>query len=112
MIRWNLKRIFTAKGILTPNKFLIQNGHSKSYASSLMNDGVHSVSLKKLEQLCVSLNCTPNDLFDFVPDNKVSVPEGHALNSIRKSDMIGEVAKLMQDLPMEKIEEMWGKLRG
>lgn len=112
MIRWNLKRIFTAKGVLTPNKFLIQNGHSKSYASSLMNGAVRSVSLDKLEMLCVSLNCTPNDLFDFVPDKKVSVPEGHALNSIRKSDFIEDIAKRMQDLPMEQIEEMWGKLRG
>jgi len=111
MIRWNLKRIFTAKGILAPNKFLIQNGHSKSYASSLMNNTVYSISFKKLEQLCVSLNCTPNDLFDFVPDKKVTLPEGHALHSISKSDMIDEVAKLMQDLPMEKIEEMWDKLR-
>ncbi len=111
MIRWNLKRIFTAKGILKPNKFLIQNGHSKSYASSLMNDTVYSISLKKLEQLCVSLNCTPNDLFDFVPDKNVTVPEGHALQGIRKHGAIEEVAKLMRDLPMEKIEEMWEKLR-
>ena len=111
MIRWNLKRIFTAKGIMAPGKFLSQHGHSRSYASGLMNDTVYSVSLKKLEMLCVSLNCTPNDLFEYVPDAKNVLPKEHALQALKKSDVIEEVARLMQDLPMEQIEAMWRGLK-
>ena len=111
MIKWNLERIFAAKGINKPNKFLIDNGHSSSYATDLMHHRVNSVSLVKLEMLCVSLNCTPNDLFAFVPDKKVALPEAHALNSLKKSDLIEEMATRMQGLPMEKIEAMWEKLK-
>jgi hypothetical protein len=51
-------------------------------------------------------------LFDYVDDTKTPLSEDHALHSISKSDAIGEVNKLLHDLPMEKIEELYKILKG
>jgi hypothetical protein len=62
--------------------------------------------------LCKAFNCTPNDLFDYTDDGRKPLPEDHALLSISKNDTIGEVNKLLNDLPMEKIEELYKILKG
>jgi DNA-binding Xre family transcriptional regulator len=112
MLRLNLGRIFKVKGITKTNQYLIKLGNSDGYASQLVHGRSISIRFDKLEQFCKALNCTPNDLFDFVDDEKNPLPEGHALHSISKTEAIGEVNKLLHDLPMEKIEELYKILKG
>ena len=112
MLRLNLDRIFKVKGITKTNQFLINLGNSDGYASQLVHGRSVSIRFDKLEQLCKALNCTPNDLFNYVDDGEKPLPDGHALYSISRSDAIGEVNKLLNDLPMEKIEELYKILKG
>lgn len=112
MLRLNLERIFKVKGITKTNQYLMRLGNSEGYASQLVNGRSVSIRFDKLELLCKSLNCTPNDLFDYTDDDKNPLPEGHALHSILKNNAIGEVNKLLNDLPMEKIEELYKILKG
>ena len=112
MLRLNLDRIFKVKGITKTNQYLIRLGNSVGYASQLVNDKSVSIRFDKLEMLCKAFNCTPNDLFDYKDDAKKPLPEDHALHSISKKDTIGEVNKLLNDLPMEKIEELYKILKG
>ncbi len=107
MLRLNLDRIFKVKGITKTNQYLMKLGNSVGYASQLVNDKSVSIRFDKLEMLCKAFNCTPNDLFDYKDDAKKPLPEDHALHSISKKDTIGEVNKLLNDLPMEKIQELY-----
>lgn len=111
MLRLDLNRIFRVKGIGKKNSYLVSRGHSSTYASHLVNNQVVSISFAKMEDLCRDFNCTPNDLFDFVPEKDSTLPEGHALWSLRKSDKIEEVNKLLNELPMERIEELYRVLK-
>lgn len=111
MLKLNLNRIFKVKGIAKPNQYLIKIGNSEVYASNLVSEKVTSVKFHKLEQMCIHLNCTPNDLFDYIPSKNHTLPANHALHSISKSEAIAEVNKLLHDLPMEKIEELYGMLK-
>lgn len=112
MLRLDLNRILKIKGIEKKNTYLVSRGHSSTYASHLVHGKVVSISFDKLEQLCRDFNCTPNDLFDFVPSKDSSLPEGHALLGLQKNNQIGEVNKLLNELPMEKIEELYRVLKG
>lgn len=112
MLRLSLDRIFKVKGITKTNQYLIHLGNSEGYASQLVNGRSVSIRFDKLELLCKSLNCTPNDLFDYTDDEKIALPEGHALHSISKRNAIGEVNKMLNDLPMAKIEELYKMLKG
>ena len=112
MLRLNLDRIFKIKVITKTNQYMMKLGNSVGYASQLVNDKSVSIRFDKLEMLCKAFNCTPNDLFDYTDDGKKPLPEDHALHSISKSDALGEVNKLLNDLPMEKIEELYKILKG
>lgn len=112
MLRLDLDRIFKVKGITKTNQFLFDLGNSKGYASQLVHGKSVSIRFDKLEQLCKAFNCTPNDLFDYTDDATKPLPEAHALHSISRNDAIGEVNKLLNDLPMDKIEELYKILKG
>ncbi|TPD71945.1 helix-turn-helix domain-containing protein [Flavobacterium microcysteis] len=111
MIKLNLKPIFKMKGITKPVKYLIEKGHSGSYANGAVNDKLMSIPFKKLEQFCIDFNCTPNDLFDFIPEKDQKLSKDHALYSISKGDTIGEIHKLLNDLPVSKIKELYEVLK-
>ena len=111
MIKLNLQPIFKMKGITKPVKYLIERGHSGSYANAVVNDKPLSIPFKKLEKFCIDFNCTPNDLFDFVPEKNQKLPGNHALYTISKGDAIGEIHKILNELPVSKIQELYGILK-
>lgn len=111
MIKLNLDRIFSVKGIRNPNTYLVKKGHSSGYATRLINNRAISVPFDKLEAFCIDFNCTPNDLFDYVPSKGQELPAGHALHTISKTEAIGEVNRLLNDMPLKKIEELYAILK-
>lgn len=112
MIRLNITRILKMKGITEPNQFFIKQGHSSSYTYHLLRNNLNSLSMKKLEMLCRHLNCTPNDLLTYIPEQGKMVPPDHALHSLTKTETITEVNQLLHNLPLEKIEELYRELKG
>lgn len=111
MLKLNLDRIFRVKGIDKPNQYLQKIGNSPVYASNLVREKVTSIKFYKLEQMCIKFNCTPNDLFDYIPNKQNPLEPTHALHSISKTDAISEVNKLLHELPLEKIEQLYELLR-
>ena len=112
MLKLDLNRILKIKGVEKRNSYLISRGHSSTYASHLVNGQIVSISFDKLEQFCVDFNCTPNDLFDFVPGKDMVLPEDHALWRVSKNNRVSEVNRLLQSLPMDRIEELHAFLEG
>lgn len=112
MIKLNLDRIFKIKGVERKYNYLISRGFSNTYSHFLSNNKVKSIAFDKLERLCRDFNCTPNDLFDFVPAKEESLPSDHALWGLRKDAAVEVVNKLLHELPLEKIEELYRVLKG
>ncbi len=69
MIRWRLRVLMAEKKI--NNKTLAeQTGIHPTTISRLKNtDELKQISGEVLNALCNSLECTPNDLIEFTPDN-------------------------------------------
>ncbi|MEE1197094.1 MAG: helix-turn-helix transcriptional regulator [Lachnospiraceae bacterium] len=51
-------------------KYWLHNQMDLSYKnlSNLINNETISIRFENIERLCKVLNCTPNDLFEIVPD--------------------------------------------
>lgn len=111
MIRLNLDRLFKIKGVERKYNFLVSRGFSNTYSHFLSNNKVKSIAFDKMEQLCREFNCMPNDLFDFVPDNNENLPKDHALWGLKKDAAVEEVNKMLNELPMEKIEQLYQVLK-
>jgi len=53
--------------------------------------------------LCLLLNCTPNDLFDWREDGKTVVHDTHALRTLTKQT--NDIQTHLRELPLDKLEE-------
>lgn len=47
---------------------LLKNGFDNKTLDTLKKN--HNITLFTLEKLCALLNCTPNDVVQFIPDNR------------------------------------------
>ena len=93
--------------IPNPYKMLIKNGFVPATARKLVNNELRRVDLDVIEKLCLTLNCTPNDLFAWHPSDSQANPDAQALIKLKR-DQQQDVAKLLAALPLEKFDEVAG----
>jgi DNA-binding Xre family transcriptional regulator len=106
MIFFNINRILAIKGITKPYTYFMSIGYSRGSASQLAGNKMRSFTLTSIEKLCTQLNCTPNDLFEFIPNATQKLPDDHALNQLKREQKVEEINKLLNNLPMDKIREL------
>jgi DNA-binding Xre family transcriptional regulator len=103
MLVLNLKAIFSARGIDNPFSFLVNAGLSRHTATDFLHNTTGTVKLRYLELICSRLNCTPNDLFVWIPDNKTIVPESHQLNALKKNNKSFDLKKTFNNIPVDQL---------
>jgi DNA-binding Xre family transcriptional regulator len=106
MLQLNLKRIFKARGIDQPYKYLVKNGFVPFTAHKYKSGNVEHMRLDHIERLCTLLNCTPNDVFEWVPTELLDDRPDHPLQRIRRSEKKIEINKMLAKLSLEKLEEI------
>lgn len=114
MLTFQLKELLERKGY-KPNAQVLRNlGFSYTTAYKMLNGEVSSVNFKHLEELCIFLNCTPNDLYRFVPENPLQVPRAHSLWQIRKNEEHlenpADIVKRMNPEQLEKANKILREL--
>lgn len=112
MMIFNPNRMFALRGIDMPYRFLVNNGFASTMASDLINMRKPQVRTEHLERLCLLLNCTPNDLYEWKPDKDASIAENHPLRALEKAEMPPPMSELIKDIPVEKLSEVQSLLRG
>lgn len=105
MLYFNISRLMELRGIDKPYAFLVKNGFVTQTATNMINDRLGRITPDQMEKLCLILNCTPNDLFDWRPSENMSVSESHALHSLKK-EKTPSVAQMVKDLPVEKLSKL------
>ena len=103
MFTLNLARVLRLRGIENHQKFLIKLGFSPQPAYNFLNGVAAQIKFDQLERLCLALNCTPNDLFEWQPDaQQQAVADTHSINSLKKKDL----PALLKDVPLERFDEI------
>jgi hypothetical protein len=107
MLYFNFSRIFKLKGITRAFNYLTHNGYSPGYATKLANNRVYIINLDRLEKFCTDFNCTPNDIIDFRPNPKSSLPKDHALHTLTKPEINNdEIVNKINAMPADKIQQI------
>lgn len=106
MLVFNLRRVLALRGIDKPFGFLLAKGFTRTTAANLSNDRVLQIKVSHLEALCRTLNCTPNDLFEWKTDANTSLKENHALNSLEKGERPPPISEMVKDIPIEKMDKI------
>jgi DNA-binding Xre family transcriptional regulator len=104
MLYLNVGRVMSSRGILQRYAYLTKNGFIRSTASKLASNQTWQIRYSLLEQLCLVLNCTPNDLFQWLPDENQQVGENTALKILIRNEKESAISQIVKDIPFEKLE--------
>jgi DNA-binding Xre family transcriptional regulator len=109
MLKYNIKALCTARGITKPVGHLIKAGINPQMSSLLINNKLASIKPAVLEKLCVHLNCTPNDLMEWIPEANTNT-QNHPLALLQHKQMPAQIQNIMQDIPISKLKEFEDKM--
>lgn len=111
MLKWNWKKLFKARGIDDPVKWMVKVGISRGVASRIANNKANMISLKNLEKLCRALNCTPDDALEFTPTEAEKKKDSLALLILKKGRSVQDAASLLRGLSFKKLRKIAKVLR-
>jgi len=106
MLKYNIKRILGIRNITKPVNFFISCGLSPGTASKYANSELTTLNLRTVETVCQKLHCTPNDLLEWQPDKDEDNRSDHPLYPLKKSEKEMQIARLIQSIPINKINEL------
>lgn len=104
-LKWNWKKLFKARGIEEPVKWMVKMDISRSVATRIAANQVDMISQKNLTKLCKALNCTPNDAQEYEP-TEAEVEKGElALLELAKGRNKPDEANLLRRLTYKELKE-------
>lgn len=106
MLHFNFTRLFRARGIHTPSKFLVQHGFSDKFAARVVRSDFRKLNIDDVEKLCEIFLCTPNDLLQWVPDSKTSDPGTHPLAPLMRDEKVMDLTRTLNSVPFERLLEI------
>ena len=106
MLTFNFTRVFKSRGIDKPFSYLVKSGYSDNFATRVVNNRIEKMNLKDVEKLCELLQCTPNDLLQWNPSKEDENNEKHPLYSIKRSDKVVQLTKVLSSVPLDKLHEI------
>ena len=106
MLLLDLYRVFEDKGIENPHRFLRKNGFTAHTTSRLLNNKVDSISFRHLEQLCLIINCSVDDLFAWKSNDEAGIYKDHVLQKLKRGESKGSITGKLKQLPLDKINEV------
>jgi len=103
MLQFNFTRIFKIRAVDKPYSFLVKNGLSSNFAHRMARNKLNSCSLPHLEKVCKLLNCTPNDLIEWEPDNEPDNRKYTALQSLKKENKFADIEEITRTIPLDEL---------
>ena len=104
MLSFNLTRLLKLRGIERHYTWLVRNGFAPQTAVRWSKNEIGYVRPEQMERLCLLLNCTPNDLFDWREDAQKHVHDTHALRTLTKTP--SDLPAQLRELPLDKLEKL------
>jgi DNA-binding Xre family transcriptional regulator len=98
--------MFKARGIEKPFSYLVKIGYSANFATRIVNSRIKRLDLSDIEKLCELLQCTPNDLLQWIPESKDKTNDKHPLISIKRSDKVVQLTQILNTVPLDKLIEI------
>lgn len=85
--------------------WLRRRGMSYPGAKALLEGKCRGLTVKKIDELCLLLQCTPNDLFCWQPD-KEALPPGHPLQQLQPSNGQLSILEQLRILNTPQLQEL------
>ena len=104
MLNLDINHLLELREIENPRKFLVKNGFTYSAAGRLLKNEI--AGTRNIEKLCLVLNCTPDDLFNWTSDKGMKNSKNVALSKLAGRKSIGRIVPKLKGLSENKLEEL------
>lgn len=112
MLIFNPKKILSLRGIEKVAGFMVKSEFTYQSAGRVLKSRASLIKVKDIERLCVALNCTPNDLFEWKADQTTVLPEGHSLNALSRGEKTRNLQQMVKNIPSDKLALVESLLEG
>jgi|SRR5690606_37095861 len=109
MLKYNIKRLTTNRSIQKPINYLHKHGFTYPTAKRVLFGTFASLKPAQIENLCIAFHCTPNDLFEYTADEKITTPN-HPLTTLIRNQETKKVTELLNDIPLDMLPSFTNKL--
>ena len=106
MLKFRVRFLLESKGIVNPYNYLIRIGFTPNVASRTLNGKIDQLKLTHINKLCTVLQCTPNDLFEWLPGKDEALPENHPLLNLVRNDKPFHIISHINKLSFDQIKEV------
>lgn len=106
MLKLNIQKVADIRGKNNLFTFLRKLGISYNVAYRYSSGEALAISFRHLEPICTALNCTPNDIIEWIPSANTTNTENHPLNALLNNNQSKNFKQLLQNLPLEKLNEI------
>ena len=103
MLIFSPKKILALRGVEKTANFMVKNGFTYQSAGRVLKARSSLIKIQDIERLCVALNCTPNDLFEWKADGEKILPDGHSLNALSRGEGAKSLRQMVKDVPSDKL---------
>lgn len=110
MLKYNIQRMFSIRGITNPSVYLTKHGFKDYTAYKIVKSNFASLSPQTLEKLCLLFNCTPNDLMEWTPEDAQLQNENIALKKLIAVNINLSLSQIIKEVPAEKMNEFVQKV--
>ena len=111
MLKYTFKKMFSMRGVQKPYTWLRKIGFSRGLASKISTEQCKKLSEKHLTLLCLSFNCTPDDMMEWVMPGNEKLNPRKAVHALHPSKDGVDAAKLLWDLPAKQLKKLAIMLR-
>ncbi|HCY75479.1 MAG TPA: hypothetical protein DHV28_06120 [Ignavibacteriales bacterium] len=109
MLKYNLKRLINNRAVFQPVGYLQKFGFTKYTASRIYGGHFSSLKLSQIEKLCIAFNCTPNDLIEYIPDDKIKTLN-HPLTTLIRNQEAKKVNEIFKDIPVDMLSDFTNRI--
>ena len=106
MLRFELQSLMESREVHQPLNFLVKAGFNYHTAHRLLNTNPRSIRMDHVEQLCIALNCTPDDLLVWDAPKSMGNLSKHALKKLTNRQRKGSILPKIKSLPQDKLDEL------
>jgi DNA-binding Xre family transcriptional regulator len=105
MIRINLQHVLWLKNAPNARKYFVSKGINSTTAYRYARMTNRRFTFKELEVLCLIFDCTPNDIFEWIPERE-HAGQGYALEKLIRTYEEESLMSAIANLPMEELVDV------
>jgi len=110
MLYIDIPKACSNKGVGDARRFLVSIGFTHAAASRMLYNTYYSLKLASIELICLHLNCTPNELLSWKPDDNNVSSANYALEKLKPIAAQDSISAKLKQLSPDKLEKLRGFL--